>query len=46
MEWYIVNTFSGYESSVKRNLEEMPFDMKEYLEFEVPGGDVDFDWGK
>jgi len=31
---------------VKRYIEEMPFDMKEYLEFEVPGGDADFDWGK
>jgi len=29
----------------KRNVENMPFDFQEYLEFEVPGGKVDPDWG-
>ena len=33
-----------YET-VKRNLEEMPFDVKEYLEFDVPGSDAVGDWG-
>ena len=30
---------------VKRNMENMPFDVREYIEFEVPGGKVDPDWG-
>ena len=30
---------------VKRNIENMPFDIKEYLEFDVPGSDSVGDWG-
>ncbi len=30
---------------VKRNIENMPFDPREYLEFEIPGGKGDPDWG-
>ena len=30
---------------VKRNMENMPFDLKEYLEFDVPGSDSVGDWG-
>ena len=33
------------EERVKQNLENMPFDLKEYLEFEVPGSDSVGDWG-
>lgn len=31
---------------VKKNIEALPFDIKEYLEFEVPGGKIDPDWGE
>lgn len=31
---------------VRRNLDELPFEIEEYLEFEVPGGDQDYDWGR
>lgn len=31
---------------VKRNIENMPFDPREYLEFEIPGSKGDPDWGK
>lgn len=31
--------------TMKRNMENMPFDVREYIEFEVPGGKVDPDWG-
>jgi len=31
---------------VKRNMKNMPFDVKEYLEFDVPGSDSVGDWGR
>jgi arylsulfatase A-like enzyme len=31
---------------IKRNIENMPFDVKEYLEFEIPGSKADPDFGK
>jgi arylsulfatase len=31
---------------VKRNMKNMPFDIKEYLEFDVPGTDSVGDWGR
>ena len=31
---------------VKRNIENMPFDVKEYIEFEIPGSKGDPDWGR
>ncbi len=31
---------------VKRDMENMPFDVKEYLEFDVPGSDSVGDWGR
>ncbi|MEE9365383.1 MAG: sulfatase-like hydrolase/transferase, partial [Dehalococcoidales bacterium] len=31
---------------VKRNMKNMPFDIKEYLEFDVPGTDSIGDWGR
>ena len=31
---------------VKRDIENMPFDLEEYLEFDVPGTDSDGDWGQ
>ncbi|MHC4116796.1 MAG: sulfatase-like hydrolase/transferase [Planctomycetota bacterium] len=31
---------------VKRNMINMPFDLKEYLEFDIPGTDSDGDWGQ
>jgi len=31
---------------VKRDLENMPFDVEEYLSHEIPGSDMDGDWGK
>ncbi len=31
---------------VRRNLENMPFDFREYIEFDVPGGKVEGDWGR
>jgi arylsulfatase len=31
---------------VKKNMENMPFDVKEYLEFDVPGSDSVGDWGR
>jgi len=31
---------------VKAAVESMPFDVTEYLEFEVPGGNVEGDWGQ
>jgi arylsulfatase len=31
---------------VKRNIENMPFDVREYIEFEVPGSKLDPDWGR
>jgi arylsulfatase len=31
---------------VKSNLKNMPFDVKEYLEFDVPGSDSVGDWGQ
>ena len=34
------------QERVKQNIENMPFDVQEYLEFEVPGGKVDPDWGR
>ena len=31
---------------VKQNMENMPFDVKEYLEYDVPGSDSVGDWGR
>ncbi|MHC4239609.1 MAG: sulfatase-like hydrolase/transferase [Planctomycetota bacterium] len=31
---------------VKRDIENMPFDIREYLEFDIPGTDSDGDWGQ
>ncbi|MHC4712871.1 MAG: sulfatase-like hydrolase/transferase [Planctomycetota bacterium] len=31
---------------VRRNLQNMPFDITEYIEHEIPGGVVDGDWGR
>jgi arylsulfatase len=31
---------------VKSNIKNMPFDIKEYLEFDIAGTDVDGDWGQ
>ncbi|MHC4942802.1 MAG: sulfatase-like hydrolase/transferase [Planctomycetota bacterium] len=31
---------------VKRDMKNMPFDLKEYLEFDLPGTDSDGDWGQ
>ena len=31
---------------VKRDMENMPFDVEEYLSHEIPGNDKDGDWGK
>jgi arylsulfatase len=31
---------------VKAAVESMPFDVREYLEFEIPGSDSVGDWGK
>jgi hypothetical protein len=31
---------------VKAITDSMPFDVQEYLEFEIPGGDSVGDWGK
>jgi len=36
---------SGQAKRVKAAVEAMPFDVREYLDFEVPGGDVEGDWG-
>ena len=30
----------------RKNIENMPFDVQEYLEFEAPEGKVDPDWGR
>ncbi len=32
--------------NVKKNIKGMPFDVKEYIEFEIPGSKGDYDWGK
>ena len=31
--------------TIKRNMENMPFDVKEYIEFKAPWSKVDPDWG-
>jgi arylsulfatase len=31
---------------IKKNIEGMPFNVREYIEFQVPGGKADPDWGK
>ena len=31
---------------VKRNISNMPFDMTEYIEFEIPWATSDGDWGQ
>ncbi len=31
---------------IKRYMEFMPFDVKEFLEFEIPGSDSVGDWGR
>ena len=31
---------------IKRDVENMPFDVKEYLEHDVPGSDSVGDWGE
>lgn len=36
----------GIEEMVKRNLQSLPFDAKEYIEMEIPGSKVDGDFGK
>lgn len=36
----------GIAEMVKRNLQNMPFDVKEYLELEIPGSKVDGDFGQ
>jgi len=33
------------EERVKKNLENMPFDIQEFLEHEIPGSDSVGDWG-
>jgi arylsulfatase len=31
---------------IKRELKAMPFDVEEYLEFDIPGSDSQGDWGR
>jgi len=31
---------------VRKNIDMMPFDVREFLEFEIPGSDSVGDWGK
>lgn len=31
---------------VRNNIEKLLFDVNNYIEFEIPGGDIDPDWGK
>jgi arylsulfatase len=31
---------------INRNMKNMPFDVEEYLKFDVPGSDADGDWGQ
>ena len=36
----------GIVDRINREIESMPFDVKEYLEYEIPGSDSFGDWGK
>lgn len=36
----------GIGEMVKRNIQNMPFDVEEYLELEIPGSKIDADFGK
>jgi arylsulfatase A-like enzyme len=36
----------GIAERVKRDMKNMPFDVKEYLEYEIPGSDSVGDWGQ